>query len=156
MRCIIQTFLPFPDFKESARCLDRERLGKQRVECLQILNSLLRNGGWSSHPAVLMWRHYEDALIAYGLEICDQFQRRGYKDSTFDKIHSFWHDYPDQIPEQQDVKMPPWLGDERLHKSHRSNLIRKAPYHYQYCMKWTEPPDLPYFWPGAYYARSDG
>lgn len=36
----MQTFLPYPDFNESARVLDDKRLGKQRVECLQILNVL--------------------------------------------------------------------------------------------------------------------
>jgi len=36
----MQTFLPFPDFKKSASCLDYKRLGKQRVEGLQILNAI--------------------------------------------------------------------------------------------------------------------
>ena len=33
----MQTFLPYPDFARSAAVLDRQRLGKQRVEVLQIL-----------------------------------------------------------------------------------------------------------------------
>ncbi|MFN7881952.1 MAG: pyrimidine dimer DNA glycosylase/endonuclease V, partial [bacterium] len=33
----MQTFLPSPSFAESARILDNKRLGKQRVECKQIL-----------------------------------------------------------------------------------------------------------------------
>ena len=36
----MQTFLPFADFSKSAACLDDKRLGKQRVECLQILKAL--------------------------------------------------------------------------------------------------------------------
>ena len=36
----MQTFLPYPDFAKSAACLDNRRLGKQRVECLQILKTL--------------------------------------------------------------------------------------------------------------------
>ncbi len=36
----MQTFLPYADFQQSAKCLDNKRLGKQRVECLQILNTL--------------------------------------------------------------------------------------------------------------------
>ena len=35
----MQTFMPYPDYSESARCLDRQRLGKQRVEAFQILRS---------------------------------------------------------------------------------------------------------------------
>ena len=53
----MQTFLPYPDFAESARCLDRQRLGKQRVETAQILRCIVENrtGGWANHPAVRMW-----------------------------------------------------------------------------------------------------
>jgi hypothetical protein len=36
----LQTFLPYPDFAESAAVLDRMRLGKQRVETLQIAQAL--------------------------------------------------------------------------------------------------------------------
>ena len=36
----MQTFLPFADFRKSAAALDNARLGKQRVECLQILRAL--------------------------------------------------------------------------------------------------------------------
>lgn len=36
----MQTFLPYPDFEKSAYSLDRQRLGKQRVETLQIMQAL--------------------------------------------------------------------------------------------------------------------
>lgn len=37
----MQTFLPYADFKKSAQVLDGMRLGKQRVETLQIMQALL-------------------------------------------------------------------------------------------------------------------
>lgn len=37
----MQTFLPYADFRASAHVLDRQRLGKQRVETLQIMQALL-------------------------------------------------------------------------------------------------------------------
>lgn len=37
----MQTFLPYPDFEDSAHALDQLRLGKQRVENLQIMQALL-------------------------------------------------------------------------------------------------------------------
>jgi hypothetical protein len=64
----MQTFLPYPDLKKSFEVLDYRRLGKQRVEAMQILNILLsdkKSGGWVNHPAVKMWRGYEDALCVY-------------------------------------------------------------------------------------------
>ena len=36
----MQTFLPYSDFEQSLSCLDNKRLGKQRVESMQILNIL--------------------------------------------------------------------------------------------------------------------
>jgi hypothetical protein len=47
----VQTFLPYPDFAESAQVLDQARLGKQRVEALQVLRAVTLPGyGWQSHP----------------------------------------------------------------------------------------------------------
>ena len=36
----MQTFLPYESFKQSARVLDWRRLGKQRVEGMQIINAI--------------------------------------------------------------------------------------------------------------------
>jgi len=36
----MQTFLPYPDFVQTSKVLDNKRLGKQRVEALQILQVL--------------------------------------------------------------------------------------------------------------------
>ena len=66
----MQTFLPYPDFKQSAACLDYRRLGKQRVEGVQILKAILGEKslndkpykGWLNHPATLMWKPYPIAL----------------------------------------------------------------------------------------------
>jgi len=37
----VQTFLPYPDFKQSAQTLDWKRLEKQRVEGMQLLKAIL-------------------------------------------------------------------------------------------------------------------
>lgn len=58
----MMTFLPHEDFEKSAQSLDYRRLGKQRVEAMQIYNCLLKPTRWKNHPAVLMWSGYEDAL----------------------------------------------------------------------------------------------
>jgi len=55
----MQTFLPYVNFAESAKCLDYRRLGKQRVEAKQILDVL--NGkttAWQNHPCVKAWKGY--------------------------------------------------------------------------------------------------
>ncbi|MEU7740966.1 MSMEG_6728 family protein [Nonomuraea sp. NPDC049158] len=64
----MQTFLPYPDFARTAAVLDPLRLGKQRVEALQILRALTIPGyGWRHHPAVRMWASYEEALVRSAL-----------------------------------------------------------------------------------------
>lgn len=137
----MQTFLPYPDFVQSARCLDYRRLGKQRVEVLQLLNALLKGGGWKNHPAAKMWRGHEGSLAVYGNEICWEWIRRGFKDTVRKKIEAFL------IPFLfNPTKVPPWLGNEAFHASHRSNLLRKDPVWYGQ-WGWSEPPDLPYIWP---------
>lgn len=37
---MVVTFLPYPDIKKSVKCLDNQRLGKQRVEAYTIVNSI--------------------------------------------------------------------------------------------------------------------
>ncbi len=72
----MQTFLPYPDFARSAAVLDPARLGKQRVETLQILRALeLFDYGWSNHPAVGMWRGHTPALVSYGLACVGEWTR---------------------------------------------------------------------------------
>lgn len=136
----MQTFLPFPDFEASARALDRARLGKQRVEAWQILLTLRGfSSGWKNHPAVRMWRGHEVHLVAYTVAACLEWRSRGYRDSILLKLPSMAHDLLPAPP-------PPWLGDERFHLSHRSNLVRKDPGFYGALFPGV-PSDLPYFWP---------
>ena len=139
----MQTFLPYPDFTESAKCLDRQRLGKQRVECLQLLRALLVPGsGWENHPAAKMWRGYEACLVEYGFAVCDEWSyARGYKDSCSGKISDLMLEHGFEYS-----KDPPWLGNDAFHAAHRSNLIRKDPAWYGR-FGWTEPSTLEYVWP---------
>ena len=129
----MQTFLPYADFQRSAESLDVSRLGKQRVETLQILRALeLPEYGWANHPAVRMWRGYTPALVLYGLICARTWLVRGHADSTEAQIAEFAPDVAkatqDELASRQ--LLPPWLGDEALHMSHRSKLVTKDPDHY--------------------------
>src|SRR5919107_1251142 len=78
----MQTFVPYADFEASARALDQKRLGKQRVEVIQIVRALTVPGyAWSQHPAVLMWKGYEEALGRYGLTMCEVWLELGFGDT---------------------------------------------------------------------------
>lgn len=136
----MQTFLPYKDFNHSAAVLDRQRLGKQRVEVLQILRTLSgKSAGWSNHPAVRMWRGNEGALIVYGVIICNEWTKRGYKDSCKFKIEDLYSD-------AEGTEYPIWLGNYDFHRSHQSNLVRKNPEYYGPIFP-NVPNDIPYIWP---------
>jgi hypothetical protein len=141
----MQTFLPYPDFGRSAAALDRARLGKQRVETFQLLRALtLPTYGWKNHPATRMWRGYVPALTKYGLVMTDAWIDAGFADTVRPQLIEFAPEV-DELSEY-DLEKPPWFGDEALHLSHRSNLIRKNPEHYEPLFPGT-PHDLPYVWP---------
>jgi len=149
----MQTFLPHPDFRQTALVLDRRRLGKQRVEALQVLRGLIIPGyGWRRHPAVRMWSGYEEALVRYGLEICLTWREQGHQDSCADSlIAGLSARRPGaEVREQAELaaagELPPWLGDEAFHRSHRSALVRKDPDRYAGLFPGV-PPGLPYVWP---------
>jgi hypothetical protein len=135
----VQTFLPYQNFRDSAKVLDMRRLGKQRVETKQILLALTTsNSGWKNHPAVRMWDGHIPALAQYGHEICLEWRNRGYKDSLLPYFEAFM---PGEI-----VKFPFWLGNLDFHAAHRSNLLRKNTSWYAQ-FGWSESTDLPYIWP---------
>ena len=132
----MQTFLPFPDFARSAQVLDYKRLGKQRVEVLQLLN-----GSWANHPASKMWRGFEYQLAEYGKIVCIEWRNRGYNDSCLDKITVLQYDL-------EDTGLPPWFGNQDFHESHQSNLIRKDRVFYK--PKFPQAREgLPYIWPAT-------
>lgn len=143
----MQTFLPFPDFARSARVLDRRRLGKQRVETLQVLRAATVPGyGWYRHPATAMWDGHLPALVAYGRAMVDEWTSRGGADSTGWQIREFAPEAWDAWPDDGVAQPPPWLGDDALHRSHRSNLLRKDEELYRAVFP-HDPAGLDYVWP---------
>ena len=151
----MQTFLPFPDFARSAEVLDPPRLGKQRVENVQILRGLTVAGhGFRHHPAVKMWAGYEEALVRYGLIVASTWTATGRADTTAatlttDLANACGLTSVRSVAALRAARdLPPWLGDEAFHESHRSALVRKDPETYADLFPDT-PDDLPYVWPAS-------
>jgi hypothetical protein len=140
----MQTFLPYADYSKTAKVLDMKRLGKQRVETFQVLKALLlENYGWKQHPAVKMWRGHTYELLEYQKAICNEWTSRGYKDTCLEKSIDFVRQHCHDLT----TAAPSWLGNEEIHLSHRSNLIRKAPDIYIPIFGSDVPNDLEYVWP---------
>ncbi|MGN6611732.1 MAG: MSMEG_6728 family protein [Angustibacter sp.] len=145
----VQTFVPYADLVASAAVLDDRRLGKQRVETLQVLRALaLPDYGWQRHPAVLMWSGALPGLVAYGRAVVEAWTARGYADTTLEPITEF---APQVVGVGADELLargllPEWWGDDAVHRSHRSALVRKDPDHYGPVFPDADP-DEPYVWP---------
>jgi hypothetical protein len=150
----VQTFLPYPDFAASAAVLDPKRLGKQRVEALQVLRALVRETyGWKRHPAVRMWVGYAEGVAAYGVATCVEWVARGGADTVAGTIGVDLAEAGlPSVPRTQEElarsdALPAWIGDERVHVSHQAALVRKDPAYYGALFPGVDP-ELPYFWPG--------
>ena len=129
----MQTFVPYPNIHKSVSCLDRRRLGKQRLESWQILNCLcgISSLRWRHHPAVKMWKGSEEFLKMYMNACIIEWIRRGYK-NTMKIIQGYG-------------SPPRWWGAD-IHSSHRAALLFKDISWYNQ-FGWTEKPEIKYVWP---------
>lgn len=147
----MQTFIPYTSTKLTAQILDYRRLGKQRVEAIQIARCLLGlNGdtaGWRNHPATRMWRGYEGYLIEiYLKDIMDEWIRRGYRNDKCEKHYNYLRKMVDNFKE------PYWFYDTRIMQSHRLMLSKKNPDYYLPIfddISWSDiqNDDVSYVWP---------
>ena len=146
----MQTFLPDKDFRKCAQILDNKRLGKQRVEAAQLIKILTRayihylspSSPWENHPAAKLWREDNNSLAnlsLYGIEMCLEWKRRGYKDTQlqiFCRCYGYW---------SEGINVTPVVFSDALYASHRAALLAKNPAHYKQ-FKWKEKPEIKYVW----------
>ena len=120
----MQLFLPHADFKKSARDLDVRRLGKQRLEILELITFRRPN-----HPCARAWRGHEYQAAIFGLAVCDEWIRRGYKDTQRDKIREAMKELLYQ------PLYPSWFGKKQIHDIYKGRLISKSPDFYSQIYK---------------------
>ena len=140
---LMQTWLPYSDFWMTARCLDNRTLSIQRFEAWTLLVSLRYNDGYAPPKLANMWREHTPWLIAYGNAVCIEWERRHGETSELSRL------FKDAVPtplDYRELDYPPWLGYPLLHVSHRANLIKVNPDHYQ--PQWPGVPEgIPLVWP---------
>lgn len=150
-------------FEAIARDLDNKRLHKQALEAWQIfmvITKLDPDGnyrepkGWVNHPAVVMWRGHEQALMIYIIAMCEEWKSRGFKTSIQAKAMKTYMAAIDRNLAYQG--MPWWMKDEAMYQSivtsHRQALLAKNYSHYK-SLGWqedtgVEPDKYDYVWPG--------
>lgn len=137
----MQVFVPYTSFQEIARCLDKRRLLKQIVECVQIVNANRKiqrgeKAGWQNHPAVKAWRGHENALIRYASVLLEEWKNRG---------GNYSKPLPQEDPAETE-ELPAWWGRLDVHGSHKRRLMAKAPEHYSQFWPGLKPSEE-YVWP---------
>lgn len=139
----MMTFLLTADFVANAKLLDKQRLGKQRVEACQILDAILKGTGWANHPATKAWRPYVMALKYYTNCIINEWVSQGNNNN----IPLFEITFP--------IVFPWWVFWDRLHQSHRAMLKRKDLFYANLSVD-PEYMNYGYIWPHAisYYNRN--
>lgn len=119
----MQVFIPVANVSQSLRLLDKRRLGKQRVEAKQLIDTILNrpmsNGkprkGWYNHPAAVMCREYLPFLIYYYNQSLTIFAERGGNNNKLK--------YEPQVGE---LRLPWWWDNDDVHASHRGRLLFKG------------------------------
>ena len=157
----MMTFLPYPSFVESADCLDwqysHNRLNNQINEAFVLAQYLLGirdEKHYRHNPHVLnMWRGYELVLIDYTVCCLLTWERKKkhINQERHEKVISL---QSIAINNGYKLRIPPWLGNEKLHSSHRSALLGKLPEWYSQ-FGWSETPAVwskekgwGYYYPG--------
>lgn len=135
------TFLPWNSYRECAKSLDNARLRNQVFEAKIIYETIVResgcrefgkNSGVNSAPMFHMWRGWAPSLLRYTSEMIEECEARRLW------IDPIWRSFV--YLHIENAELPPFMGDERLHKSHRKALVFKKPEWYlpQFKMKGEE------------------
>lgn len=148
----MQTFLIDEDFTRTAEVLDSKRLHKQALEAWQIMlvNLQLDPGGnfrapkgWYNHPASLMWRGHEVALLDYIRAMVAEWTLRGYKSTILGKAEATLRcGIENDLVAYAYGDRPQWMLDparyELVYSTHRRALLAK---NYRWYSKFEWPED---------------
>lgn len=136
---MVNTFVIDADPSVTAKALDDRRLGKQRVEAMQIIDALLdsesKSKGWVNHPATRSWTGYIDALKDYCNVMIKEWIKRGNNNNM--ALYDI---------DSKEVKYPAWFSNKKVHYSHMARLLHKDPSYYKFDVP-KEYLSYGYIWP---------
>lgn len=163
---MVNTFIIVPDIYQTAKMLDDKRLGKQRLEAKQLIDVLERydqtmvlEGGWSTHPATRSWVGYTNALKAYFNIMVEEWISRGNNNtmSMYPVDHRLFRIVPCSFDGKtakfegnfDQYCYPYWISFPPLYMSHQASLCRKFPEYYKNFLRDELLPFLSngYLWP---------
>ena len=141
--------------------LDYRRLGKQRIEAKQIIESLENNSlGWSKHPATLSFSKNIDSLKAYYNICIQEWINRGYKcnmkiydeidESKYSPLICEFDGKKAIFHEDNEKSYPKFVSFPPYFYAHRASLYRKNNNFYSSKNFPEEYLEKGYFWPSKF------
>lgn len=137
----MHTYMPYEDFKETARVLTIHDLGISISSTVNILDCLHETvddteilDTYRRLPVIRMWKDKEVILVQYGETLLEEwYGRPSHERMEIDFIgeeealaqHMEWATSGDYS-----METPRWKGDKIFHNAHRAELIRNDPLHY--------------------------
>lgn len=110
---------PFPEYKLSARVQNNYHLCLS-LRVLKAINSgIIYPKGFSSSPAVALWKNHQSQLLDYGLELLNELTLRGLPDPKD------WTWIAQERALKRDAPPPWWLGERDWHRYHRGIMFAK-------------------------------
>ena len=127
---MVNTFILTNSPVECMKLLDYRRLGKQRVEAKQIVDTIEKNtNGWKNHPVSKMWKNNIVGLKYYINCCIDEWVKRGYK-NTMKKYDLSEYLLPDGTYDE--LKILPWFYfNKQIQESFKASLLRKNNEYYK-------------------------
>lgn len=153
---ILNTWLPYDNYAESADILTDRHIFMQLQDCTKLLywltemplNRRTPSKAQLEHPCVIQWRGYVPSLYDYTLEIMMVAYERSSLTNKQEQISEMAENINilDGLVSNMKEETPSWLGNEDYHLSHKSNLIRLSRSAYESI--WPDVPDnLELIWP---------
>jgi hypothetical protein len=131
----MNTLLPFPSFNSIGLLSNNDLI--LQINHAQELIHLLEDcpSGWYKNEAAMQWYGFLETLKAYYNQCVTLWVQRGF--TTDRKIIT-------GLDLRYSTKLPPWIGDERVHGFHRAFLIARNPSFYSR-YNWPRTPVRPFY-----------
>ena len=129
----MQILLPYPDYEQTANALTPSILRHQVMDIittLSVIHETARNlPMYEGHPSVMAWEGYAPQLAHFGLVCVEALQVRSLQAAKYRESLD-WH-LDTATSGEYSMDKPAWFGSPKLHRSHKSVLIRIDPLKYR-------------------------
>lgn len=119
-------YMPYQDYRRSAKCLSDAHLREQRVSCMRVINVLCASQKRDREPWMADWENHLDAVL-YAIDATIEELRRR-------KLQGPHGICPWML--RKNTPEPSWLGESAYHDEVKQNLLKADPAHYGK-MGWT-------------------